>query len=108
MSNTSADQMTAKDLAIGIHVLMKANPDWQRFSGHQLSKDRHSLTIPTEDGRTFTVAVYESDLGRPYNADILTALMQLLPETSTMAEIHAALVSYVNMWRDTMHDGKGS
>jgi hypothetical protein len=99
MSTMGADQMSAKDLVIGLHVLMKANPDWERFKGHKIGEDRKSLTIPTEDGRQFVVHVYED--GKQFDLLKLHALMNVIPELPTLADIHAAMVAYVDLWRDS-------
>jgi hypothetical protein len=99
MSTTSADQMSAKDLVIGVHVLMKANPDWHRFGNRQLSEDRKSMTLTLGDGREFTLSVYPSD--QPFDQDLLCTLIEYLTSSSELkpADVHDALVAYVDMWR---------
>jgi hypothetical protein len=99
MSTMRTDQIGARELAIGLHVIMKESPNWTRFENHKISDDRKSIEITLDDGRRFTVEVHEADQGRPYDLAILIALMNLLPELATLDEIHAALVSYVNLWR---------
>lgn len=101
MSTTSTDQMSAKDLAIGIHVLMKANPDWHRFGNHKMSDDRKSLTVTLDDGREFKVSVYATD--KPFDQALLETLISWLVTSSDLkpADIHDALVAYVDLWRNS-------
>jgi hypothetical protein len=99
MSTLSTDQIGAKELAIGLHVIMKEATNWERFKDHKMSADRKSITITLEDGREFTVSVYEK--GKPFDVAMLLALMSLIPELSTLDQIHAALVGYVDLWRNS-------
>lgn len=57
--NERRKPLEAKDFAIGIHVLMKQNPSWTRFSSHILSEDQESILVDTADGRTFIIDVRE-------------------------------------------------
>jgi hypothetical protein len=100
MTATGLSEMTAKDLAIGIHVLMKGNPDWHRFGNHKMSEDRKSLTITLPDEREFTVSVYPTD--QPFDQDLLCTLIEWLTSTPELkpADIHDALVAYVDLWRN--------
>lgn len=101
MTTTRTDQMSAKDLVIGVHVLMKANPEWKRFGNHQLSEDRKSMTIELEDGREYTLSVYPTD--QPFDQALLGTLIEWLLDNSKgmkPADIHDALVAYVDTWRN--------
>jgi hypothetical protein len=100
MSTTTTSQMSAKDLVIGVHALMKANPEWHRFGKHQISEDRKSMTIELDDGREYTLSVYPTE--QPFDQDLLCTLIEYLTTTPELksADIHDALVAYVDLWRN--------
>jgi hypothetical protein len=100
MSTLSTAQMGAKDLAIGLHVIMKES-GWERFKNHKISDDRKSIEIMMDDGREFVVSVYPKE--KPFDQDLLETFVSWLTSQSDLrpAEIHDALVAYVDTWRNS-------
>jgi hypothetical protein len=101
MSTTRTEPLGAKDLAIGIHVLMKDSPNWTRFTNHKISEDRRSITIELDSGREFVVSVYEAE--KPFNQPLLETFVHWLCTQSDLkpADAHDALVAYVDAWRSS-------
>lgn len=101
MSTTKTEPLGAKDLAIGIHVLMKDADNWTRFTNHKMSEDRKSITIELDSGREFVVSVYPAE--QPFDQALLSTFISWLCSQSDLkpADAHDALVAYVDTWRNS-------
>jgi len=101
MTTNDTAEIGAKELTIGLHVIMKEATNWTRFQDHRLSDDRRSITVELEDGREFKIAVYEAE--KPFNNSLLEALVYWLVSNPNLSypDIHDALVSYVDYWRNS-------